>query len=58
MLSLLCNINAIMVIAVFLSCERYTGEALFDFYKHKNCTCLGNKVLVLISTCCHHSVVK
>ena len=30
-----------------------TAMALFNFHKHKNCTCLVNKVLFLISTCCH-----
>ena len=40
---------------LFLSCEL---RLCLIFYKHINCTCLVNKVLVLISIFCHHSVVK
>ena len=35
-----------------------TATALFDFCRHKNCTFLVNKVLFLISICCHQSVAK
>ena len=31
-----------------------TAKALFDFCKHKSCTCLVNNVLVLNSTCFHY----
>ena len=55
-LYLLCDING--DVQYFCRMKGDKAKVLFDFYKQKNCTCLVNKVLVLISTCCHYSVVK